>query len=247
VYDLASALERLLLDTPRRGRAIALALLAAVVTWFVYVPIHELLHAAGCWVTGGTVTELQIAPQYGGGLLARVFPFVVSGGEYAGRLSGFDTGGSDLVYLSTDFAPFVLTVLVGVPILRICTRSHRPVLFGPALVVGMAPLYNLFGDYYEMGSIITTRAAAGAAQGPPAAEGGAFAALRSDDVFKLIEQVWTQPEQLGLPVSVPVALVLVGVAFVIGILLALATYALGSGFARILVRGPVVEQASADD
>ena len=236
VYDLASGLERLLLDTPRRGRAIALALLAAVVSWFVYVPIHELLHAAGCWVTGGTVTELQIAPQYGGGLLARVFPFVVSGGDYAGRLSGFDTGGSDLVYLATDFAPFVLTVLVGVPILRICTRSHR-----------LAPLYNLFGDYYEMGSIITTRVAAVAAEGPPAAEGGAFAALRSDDVFKLIEQVWTQPEQLGLPVSVPIALILAGVSFVIGILLALATYALGSGFARILVRGPVAEQASADD
>ena len=43
--------------------------------------LHELLHAAACLAAGGEVTRLEIAPQYGGGLMARVFPFVVSGGE----------------------------------------------------------------------------------------------------------------------------------------------------------------------
>ena len=245
MYDLAAGLERLLLHSPRRGRAIGLALVAAAVTWFVYVPIHELLHAAGCWVTGGTVTELQIAPHYGGALLARVFPFVVCGGEYAGRLSGFDTAGSDLVYLATDFAPFVLTIFIGVPMLRVCMGKRRPVLFGAALVLGLAPLYNLFGDYYEMGSIITTRVAAVATS---ASAGAAeFADLRGDDVFKLVEQVWTHPEQLDLPVSVPVALILVGVSLAIGTLLALATYAVGSRFARAMVREPIPKQAPAND
>ena len=91
--------------------ALALGLAAG---WFVYVPVHELLHAAGCATTGGTVTRLEIAPLYGGALLARIFPFVVPGGDYAGRLSGFDTRGNDLVYLATDLAPFVLTLLPGV-------------------------------------------------------------------------------------------------------------------------------------
>src|SRR4051812_23337575 len=32
--------------------------LAFVVSWFLYVPTHELLHAFGCLWTGGTVTRL---------------------------------------------------------------------------------------------------------------------------------------------------------------------------------------------
>ncbi|HUU85518.1 MAG TPA: hypothetical protein VM243_18620 [Phycisphaerae bacterium] len=222
-----------MLDTPRRARAIVLAVVSAAITWFVYVPIHELLHAAGCGVTGGTVTELQIAPHYGGALLELMFPFVVCGGDYAGRLSGFDTGGSDPVYLATDLAPFLLTVFIGVPMLRACTRAHRPVLFGASLVVGLAPVYNLFGDYHEMGSILTTRAAA-LVTGAPSVEDSPFAALRSDDIFKLIEQIRTQTEQLDLSLSTPMALLLVGVSFVVGVLLALATYALGCGFGRVL-------------
>jgi hypothetical protein len=41
------------------------------------------------------VWRLEIDPLYGGALLARWLPFVEAGGEYAGRLSGFDTAGSD--------------------------------------------------------------------------------------------------------------------------------------------------------
>ena len=46
-----------------------------VVSWYVYVPIHELLHALGCMATGGTVTTLEVQTQYGGAVLARLFPW----------------------------------------------------------------------------------------------------------------------------------------------------------------------------
>ncbi|MDP9122753.1 MAG: hypothetical protein M3O15_15515, partial [Acidobacteriota bacterium] len=84
--------------------------------WWTYVPLHELLHAAACRAAGGTVTRLEIDPLYGGALLARVLPFVAAGrsGPYAGRLSGFDTHGSDLTYLATDLGPFILALLPGV-------------------------------------------------------------------------------------------------------------------------------------
>ena len=113
-----------------------LLLVSMSLSWFVYVPIHELLHAAGCAATGGSVTVLEIQRLYGGALLAEVFPFVVPGGEYAGRLSGFDTHGSDLVYLATDALPFALSVFPGVFLLHLCTRRRRPFLFGLAAVLG---------------------------------------------------------------------------------------------------------------
>ena len=81
------------LDLALDGRALALLAVFAglAVGWWVYVPIHELGHVAGCLVTGGAVDRLDIDPLYGAALLERVFPFVHSGSEYAGRLSGFDT------------------------------------------------------------------------------------------------------------------------------------------------------------
>ena len=148
--DLVSCLERIL-HVKRPVSGIILFFVSLVATWFVYVPIHELLHVAGCVITGGTVSQLEIAPQYGGGLLARVFPFVVSGGEYAGRLSGFDWKGNDLIYLATDMMPYMLSIFIGVPLLKACGRRRRPILFGTAMVLGFAPIYNIPGDYYEMG------------------------------------------------------------------------------------------------
>ncbi len=93
--------------------------------WWLYVPVHELLHAAACRLAGGEVTRLQIAPLYGGALLARLLPFVAAGGAYAGRLAGFDTRGSDLVYLATDLGPYLLTVFPGVWWLRRAARSAQ--------------------------------------------------------------------------------------------------------------------------
>jgi hypothetical protein len=164
--------------------------------------------------------------------LARIFPFVVSGGEYAGRLSGFDWKGSDLIYLATDFMPFLLTVLVGVPLLKMCAVRSRPLLFGPGVVVGLAPFVSLFGDYFEMGSIITTRAVITVADGNTAA----LLALRSDDLFKLLGELGS-PAALpdgAVPLSAPAALIIVSVAVIIAYLLACSTYALGSRFAAVL-------------
>lgn len=222
--DLQGGMEQLV-DAPRPALAIALAAAALVATWFVYVPIHELLHVAGCIATGGRVSELEIQPEYGGALLARWFDFVVVGGDYSGRLTGFDTRGSDLVYLATDIAPYLLSVFPGVALLRAASRRPLPLAFGAGIVVGLAPFYNLLGDYYEMGSIVATRAltlATGA--GPePALEG-----LRSDDVVALTGQLLSSPEGLGLSAGdgvLAAAVVTVGLA--VGLGLAFVTYAAG--------------------
>jgi hypothetical protein len=220
-------------SAPRPFLALAATLLAMILAWFVYTPIHELLHVLGCVATGGSVSELEIQPIYGGALLARVFPFVVSGGEYAGRLSGFDTHGSDLVYLATDFAPYLLTILFGVLALRRCAGRSRPLLFGAGMVVGLAPFYSLPGDYYEMGSILTTRAAAWLKLGA----GTGYPGLRSDDVFALLDVVLTRPGELGIADGdTAVALCLIGLALAIGLLLAFLTYALGRSFAAAVDR-----------
>jgi hypothetical protein len=208
--------------------------LSLVVTWVLYVPIHELFHAYACSWTGGTVTQLEISPIYGGSVYARYFPFVVSGGEYAGRLSGFDTKGSDLIYLATDFGPYLLTVLIGVPLLKLAGRRRRPILFGMAVVLGLAPFYSLPGDYFEMGSITTTRLITLFRGGgnPPL-----FEKLRSDDIFKLIEQLCTQPSELGLQgaggVAAAVPIILVSLVFALGF--AFATYAVGHYVAALFL------------
>lgn len=232
VNDLTSCLEHLA-DSRRPLVAMCVVVLALVVTWFVYVPIHELLHVAGCVLTGGTVSRLEIAPQYGGALLARWIPFVVSGGDYAGRLSGFDHRGSDLIYLATVFGPYLLSVFIGIPLLRACARRRRPMLFGMAIVVGLAPFYNLVNDYFEMGSIITTRAATLVRGG----DSIAFEGLRSDDMFKLIGNLSMQPAELGLhdAAAIGIAVGLVVVSLVVGMVLALFTYALGDLVARVLL------------
>jgi len=41
------------------------ALLAALACWWIYLPVHELLHALGCVAGGGSVTRLEIDAIYG--------------------------------------------------------------------------------------------------------------------------------------------------------------------------------------
>lgn len=179
--EAVAALETLA-DRPRPWTSMALLALAALAAWFVYVPVHELLHAFGCLAAGGTVEELQLQPLYGGRLLARLFPFVHAGGPYAGRLSRFDTGGSDLVYLATDAAPYVLTVFGGFWLLDRARRRGNALLLGPAVVLVTAPLVSLPGDYYEMGSLVVSRVLE-SAFGATAAAG-----LRHDDVLALVAE-----------------------------------------------------------
>jgi len=65
----------------------------------------------------------------------------------------------------------------------------------------------------------------------------AFEGIRSDDVFKPIGNLCTQPELLGLADAADIAQasVLILVSLMVGVILALATYALGSEFARLTV------------
>lgn len=201
--------------TWRRG---LIVMLAAALSWFVYVPIHELAHAFGCIATGGEVTRLEIDEIYGAAVLKHLFPFVAVGSDYAGQLTGFDTGGSDLVYLATDFAPFFLTIFVGVPMLRSVPRiAHRDwaaCMLGAALPIAYAPWISLPGDYYEMGSILVSRWAA-PLTGQPAER------WRSDDVFRLVET-------LAAEGASPVDWAIVVSAAMAGAVLAVATYSAGS-------------------
>ncbi len=212
----------------QRGRRISLLCISLLAAWYAYVPVHELLHAAGCAATGGTVTTLEIQHQYGGALLARVFPFVEPGGEYAGRLSAFDTHGSDLRYLATDALPFALSVLLGVPLLRRAAARARPGLAGPGFVLGLAPFYNLPGDYFEMGSIAAT-----------AALDSRWHGLRSDDVFALVSRLAADPAAVGLgPGDTLRAFLLIAAASALAVMFAYATWALGDRFARLTSGAP---------
>jgi hypothetical protein len=217
------------LSTISFGRVLIVAL-AFVASWWVYVPVHELAHALGCLLTGGTVTRLEIDPLYGAAFLQKVFPFVAVGSAYAGQLTGFDTHGNDLTYLATDFCPFLLTILVGIPLLRsVSADSGRPLLacakFGAALPVAYAPFVSIAGDYYEMGSIIVSRCVDLWSPSFPVER------WRSDDLFKLCGKLFfsESPVRLGDIAGVVVSLV-------VGTVLIFLTYWIGTLWARLIQR-----------
>lgn len=197
------------------------------ISWWIYVPIHELFHAFGCMLGGGSVTELQISPEYGAAFLKEVFPFVTVGSDYAGQLTGFDTKGNDLIYLLTDFFPFLLTIFIGVPLLRSASKS-KPlsaiIKLGIGLPIAFAPFISFSGDYYEMGSIIVSRIA------DSISSSNQYAVWRSDDVFKLAGELFFS----GEPYS---ATDLVGVimSFVFGIILIYATYMIGVLWSNLIL------------
>lgn len=154
--DTMAALEPIVL-VKSPAKALGPPLIALVIIWTIYVPLHELLHAAGCVITGGDFDELQISWRYGGTIFAQFFDFVVSESNYAGRLSQFDVKCSDFCYFWTVFLPFVPTVLLGVPLMKLARRRRRPIMFAAGVVIGLAPFYQLPGDYMELGSITVTR------------------------------------------------------------------------------------------
>jgi hypothetical protein len=219
--DVRAGLDRLL-AAGSAGRRFTLVAIGMAAGWWLYVPAHELLHAAGCALTGGTIDRLEIAPEYGGRVLDDLFPFVVAGGEYAGRLSGFDTGGSDLRYLATDLAPFVVTLFPGVWLLRRSARRQRALLWGFALPLALAPFLSLTGDAYEIGSIVATNLPAWSA--PPELR----AAVRGDDIAR----VWSaRPADSGFLSGFTLAAAL-------GLAWAFATYAVASWLAARLNEPP---------
>jgi hypothetical protein len=204
--DLLNGLDRSL---THGLRSLALVLFGTLAGWWIYVPVHELLHAAACAAAGGTVSRLEIDGLYGGALLARVFPFVVSGSEYAGRLSGFDSRGSDGIYLATDLGPFLLTLFPGVWLMRRAAAGGRSFVFGLSLPFALAPFLSLTGDAYEIGSILVTH----------------DGRVRGDDLFKIAEA-------LGKTAEAPWGAFTL--AALLGLVWAVLTWAAGAWVARRL-------------
>jgi hypothetical protein len=198
--------------------------------WWLFVPLHELLHAGACVLAGGTVTRLEIAPEYGGALLARIFPFVAASGEYAGRLSGFDTAGSDWTYLATDLGPFVLTLFPGVWALRRAAKASRSIPFGFWLPFAWAPFLSLTGDAYEIGSILTT-------QLPAWSEPAVVQSVRGDDLFRILSEL-----RRGADARLWLGTLC---AFGLGVLWSAMTYALADRAARLL-HEPLLTPITAD-
>lgn len=214
-----TAFGRVLPEPPWVGMALLMA--GFVGSWFLYVPAHELLHAFGCLWTGGDVDRLEIDAMYGARSLQKVFPFVAVGSRYAGQLTGFDTHGSDAIYLATDFAPFLLSVFLGIPIVVWLGRHGRAgkghcLWLGTALPLAFAPFTNLVGDYYEMGSIVTSRIARllGA--------GGDVDRWRGDDVFLKVDELLGQgsatlADGIGISVGMLVGTILAYLTYYAGV------------------------------
>ncbi len=213
--------------------------LGIVITWFLYVPVHELLHVAGCVVSGGTVTELVMGREYGADILKHVFPFITpQSSMYAGRVTGFEPNG-DFGYLLTVFLPFILTIFPGVWFLKMAIKKKKIWMTGPGAVMGLAPFINLTGDYFEMGTIVSTRLVNIVGGGVPVKLIGDFAAtppksffnlLRSDDIFRLFKEMAdASPEIYGLNSVTGILIVgaVIGLGGVLAIVFSGWTYTAG--------------------
>ncbi len=154
--------------------------LLVILAWHVYVPVHELLHVAGCLLAGGEVRAVELHPLFGGRVLGTIFPFIRPSASYSGRVSDFDTGGSDFVYLATDFAPFLLTIGAALPCLTGAKRKRSRLLLAIGTVLGLSVPSSIPGDLYEMGSILVGRALGLSSTG--------LTVLRSDDLFELLSE-----------------------------------------------------------
>lgn len=197
-------------------------LLVVAIAWFVTVPVHELLHALGCLMSGGSVHELTIQRLYGGAVLERLIPFVRAGGTYAGQLSDFDTGESDICYFITVLFPYILTVFFGIPMLALARRSGNPLPHGIGIVHSLLPLVSVTGDYYEMGSIAATRIA-GFVPGSREAE-----LIRGDDLAIVVTRV-TESNMAG-------GFLLIGFSLLLAVLFIWATWWCSLVCSRVIAR-----------
>jgi len=189
-----------------------------IVGWWLYVPVHELLHAAGCLISGGEVHRLEIKALYGGTILSEIFPFVISGGDYAGRLSGFDTLGSDWVYAVTVFFPFILS-LFGFFFLELATRKKARFAFAFILPWAFAPLISLTGDFFELGTLTLFQVWPGPSE--------INRLLISDDIFRLLKDMSTGALSVPLvasSISFILISLFIGAIFAWGILIISDTF-----------------------
>lgn len=173
--DLFVTMEEILVSAGNRG--LILMMVSVVIFWHIYTPIHELLHVFGAVVTGGSVESLALKPQYGGVLLAKVFPFVVPESDYAGQLTGFEVP-CDLAYYLVDIMPYFLS-LVGSAIVGLSRSKKSGVLFGLGLLLALVPLMSLPGDFYEASSLLVNRVS-------PLVTDLPDRILIHDDLFKLL-------------------------------------------------------------
>ncbi len=211
-----------ILSSPNAVKTLLFLLSGLAIGWWLYVPVHELMHAAGCFIGGGEVHRLEIKPLYGGAILSQFFSFVVSGGDYAGRLTGFDTLSSDWTYGLLVFFPYILSFL-GFVLLELATRKKAPFIFAFFLPITFAPVISLTGDFFEMGSLLIF-------QFWPGAE-GIHRSLISDDIFRLMEEM--SSGALGIPLN-PTSYYFIVVSFLMTVILAWGTLIL-SDVLRTLV------------
>jgi hypothetical protein len=225
------------LGVPSLGNLFFLVI-GLILGWWVYVPIHELLHAAGCLMGGGSVTRLEIGTIYGGNLLSHLFSFVVGGSEYAGRLSGFDTGHSDLTYAFTVYFPF-LASLAGFSALKWAAARKSRLLFFFFIPLTGAPLTSISGDFFELGSLLLFQFW----QGP----NGFNRLLISDDLVRLLGAIHSG--SLAVPVDASTGPFIV-FALLFGICMAWATLKLSEMLSTLkegmIKNGEFYVQKSAD-
>ena len=126
-------------------------LLVFFISFWVYVPIHELMHAFATILVGGEVRELAIDATYGGVFFAKIFPFVVSESDYAGQLTDFTTP-NKFAYFIVDMFPYLLS-LPGVLLIRLAAKYKRLWLFSLGFLLMLVPMTQIFGDFYEAASL----------------------------------------------------------------------------------------------
>ncbi len=177
------------LSSPDSGKAIVFLFSGLFSGWWLYVPVHELLHAAGCLLGGGEVHLLEIKTLYGGRILAHIFDFVKPAGDYAGRLSGFETHGSDWIYALTVFSPYVLSFF-GFLFLDMAARRKNIFIFAFCLPLTFAPVISLTGDFFELGSLALFQVWPGSSE--------INRLMVSDDLFRLTEELKVGAEGVGL-------------------------------------------------
>ncbi len=194
-----------LLAGPDGVKRLILILMGLLLGWWIYVPLHEFLHVAGCLLGGGQVETLHLDPLYGGHIFASLFSFVSAGGEYAGRLTDFDTGESDWVYALAVYLPFCLT-LPGFQLMKWSGNSSRSLPFGLALPFAFAPVISLTGDFLELGSLALFQ--------PWQGTESIHRSLISDDLFRLIEELGSETSTLSL--DQPVVVCFVALSVILG-------------------------------
>jgi len=195
-----------------RWKALLAMLLGLIISWHVYVPLHELLHVFACWLTGGTVEALAVKPRYGAFLFERLFPFVIEDSAYAGQLRSFHVPHM-WAYLFVDLLPYIPS-LFGLALLQRAAARKRPWAFSACAILTFAPLMGIPGDYYEAASLLVRRAAQLFDAAPMPGQ------LVSDDVFRLLTQ------QLHAGEWTAFSILLVGTSMGLAVYLVMITLAL---------------------